>query len=258
MYQVCLIDWNMNEIEQRSIQLANLGYVVDAASFDNLTLQKIKNDPPNAVVIALDRRPAQGRDIGLYLRKTKATRLVPLVFVGGDAEKFKHIQEHLPDATYTRWENIGVALNQAIVNPPVDPVVPKSLFDPYQGTPLPKKLGIKTGCRVALIDAPDDFMDTLGEIPENVKLVNKLERDSDIIIWFVKQKSIFEERLLSIARMAETGSIWVVWPKKSSGVSGDLSQPVVRKIGLAAGLVDYKVCSVDQTWTGLCFRWRKE
>lgn len=243
--------------------LSEFGYMVDSAPFDNQSLQKIKGDPPQAVVISLDRRPSHGRDIAMYLRKTKASRLIPLVLVGGDPDKVKDIQEHLPDAVYTSWEEIEEGLRLAILNPPVDPVVPGSLFDPYRGTPLPKKLGIKPGSRVGLVDAPEDFERTLGEIPQNVSLLRQNEQDDfktviDILIWFVSQKAIFNSRLDTTARLIENGALWVVWPKKSSGVQSDLSQPIVRAAGLAAGLVDYKVCSVDQTWTGLCFRWRKE
>ena len=253
-------DWNKKEKDSRTARLVGFGYTVISAPFDNQSLPDLKRDPPLAVIISLDRRPSHGRDIAMVLRKTKATRLVPLILVGGDPEKIQGIQQHLPDAVYTSWEEIKDALKLAILNPPSDPVVPRSLFDPYRGTPLPKKLGIKTGSQVRLVDAPENFENTLGETPQNVSLVRQDQPGlgCDIVIWFVSQKAMFDRKLLETARLAENGTLWVVWPKKTSAVSSDLSQPIVRAAGLAVGLVDFKVCSVDQTWTGLCFRWRKE
>ena len=257
------IDWNKDEIEGRTTRLRQLGYSVEAAVFDNLSLQKMKAVPPAAVVISLDRRPSQGRDIAMLLRKTRATRFSPLVLVGGHPDKVQDIREHLPDAVYTDWETIGEALQKAIENPPSDPVVPGSLFDPYRGTPLPKKLGIRAGSLVLLLDAPDNFPTTLGELPENVNLqsgsvLDQPGQDWDTVIWFVRQQVELDRQLAETARLALQGKLWIVWPKKTSGVRSDLSQPSVRAAGLALGMVDYKVCSVDQTWTGLCFRWRQE
>jgi hypothetical protein len=251
------IDWNLEEKDARSNRLKKLGYEVDPTPFDNQSLPALKSNLPQAVVIALDRRPSQGRDIAMYLRKTRATRQVPLIIVGGEAEKIKGLQEHLPDAMYTTWERIDIDLKQAIDQPPQEPVVPRSLFDQYSGTPLPKKLGIRPASQVGLVDAPQDFPGTLGELPAGASLVHQPQAGCDIVIWFVTGKLEYERRLLEIARLAEKGALWVVWPKKASGVSTDVSQTVVRASGLAAGLVDYKICSVDNTWTGLCFRWRK-
>ena len=258
MGYIRLIDWNTKEIESRTAKLAGLNFEVDASIFDNQSLQKIKTSPPAAVVIALDRRPSQGRDVAMFLRKTKATRFIPLILVGGKNEKVMGVREHLPDAAYTTWESVEDDLLQAISNPLKNPVVPKSLFDPYRGTPLPKKLGIKSNNRVGLVDAPEKFESTLGDLPESVSLVRQPDQVCDIVIWFVRQKVIFDKRFLETGQLAETGALWVVWPKKSSEVKSDLSQPVVRKAGLDLGMVDYKICSVDKTWTGLCFRWRKE
>jgi CheY-like chemotaxis protein len=257
MIPIRYIDWNSEDREARLSLLRKFGYEVDATPFNSQSMAEMKSNLPQAVVIAVDRRPSQGREIAMYLRKTKATRLVPLVLVGGDEEKVNLIREHLPDAVYTTWENIETDLKRAIDNPKPDPVVPRSLFDPYRGRPLPKKLGIKPSSRVGLMDAPADFSQTLGELPEDVHLVHQPQHACDIVIWFVTQHQEFEKRLLTTARLVKNGAVWIVWPKKTSGVSSDLSQPIVRAAGLAAGLVDYKVCSVDQTWTGLCFRWRK-
>ena len=117
------------------------------------------------LVIDLGRLPSHGRDVGVSMRQTRATRGIPLVFVDGDPEKVEPIRQLLPDAVYTDWPNIQPALRHAIANPPSQPVVLKSSLAGYSGTPLPRKLGIKPGYAVALPGAPDDFETTLGELP---------------------------------------------------------------------------------------------
>jgi len=257
MPPIRLIDWHPDENKNHAALLEAAGYSVDLSPFGPDSLRTLKETPPQAVVISLDRRPSQGRDLAMYLRKTKATRQVPLVLAGGTQANVEALQQILPDATYTTWERVVEDLAAAIHTPLDNPIVPKSLFAPYAGTPLPKKLGIRAEMNVGLINAPPDFESTLGDLPEDVTLVRDGNSECNLIAWFVKEKSVFDRDLLDKAALVPDGPFWVIWPKKTSGVTSDLTQPGVRAAGLAAGLVDYKVCSVDKTWTGLCFRWRK-
>jgi hypothetical protein len=222
-------------------------------------LNAMRAEPPDAVVIDLGRLPSQGRDLALGLRKHTATRHVPLVFVGGVPEKVTRVRELLPDAVYTTWEGIGEALEQAVTHPPADPVVPESTMAAYAGAPLPKKLGIKEGSSVALIDAPEGFETALGEVLERVSLLREASSssDPDLTLWFVRSRQELEQNIQQMGAYAEKDGLWIIWPKKASGVVSDLSQAVVRKVGLASGLVDYKICSVDATWSGLRFAQRK-
>ena len=129
----------------------------------------------------------------------------------------------------------------------------------YSGTPLPKKLGIKPEQRVALADAPPGFSRTLGALPAGVELVHAARHRGpfDVALVFVRAAASLEKRFSSIAKKLEpSGALWVAWPKKSSGVATDLTEGVVRKIGLDAGLVDNKVCAIDETWSGLRFVYR--
>ena len=272
MLRVRLIHWNAAGGAERAVQLCAAGYEVDAETLDGAGLRRLRDDPPDAAVIDLSRRPSQGRDLGLTLRKYVATRRVPLVFVGGDPDKVERIREFLPDAVYTTWPEIDGALKQAIAHPPADPVVPGSVFDVYAGTPLPKKLGIKAGSTVALIDAPDGFEATLGDLPKGATVRRQttkpgdltresgdLTRESDnLTLWFVRTREDLDRQISEMDHAARGGGLWIIWPKKSSGVASDLSQPVVRQTGLASGLVDFKVCSVDATWTGLRFSRREK
>jgi hypothetical protein len=126
----------------------------------------------------------------------------------------------------------------------------------YSGTPLPKKLGIKPEHLVALLDAPSDIETTLGELPEGVALRRDLRgrRPFDEILLFVVQAVRLRGRFTdAMARLAVDGGLWVAWPKVASGRETDLSGAEVRSFGLSTGLVDNKICAIDDTWSGLRF-----
>ena len=126
----------------------------------------------------------------------------------------------------------------------------------YSGTPLPKKLGIKPGSIIRTIHAPKDFALTLGSLPEKARLTRSSGR-SDITLWFVRQSHDLESEKKSVLKRDTFGSIWICWPKKASGMKTDLSENAIRDTGLAFGLVDYKICAIDATWSALLFTWRK-
>lgn len=127
----------------------------------------------------------------------------------------------------------------------------------YSGTPLPKKLGIKDGSRIVLLNAPKDFESELGELPDNVEFIKRPTKSLDIILFFVlTERALARELAKLAAKITANGMMWIAWPKKSSGVVTDLSEQRVREIGLNAGLVDVKVCAIDETWSGLKFVYR--
>jgi len=127
----------------------------------------------------------------------------------------------------------------------------------YSGTPLVKKLGIKENFQVALIDAPENFVDQLEPLPANIKIVDRAQRSMDLILFFTKSASMLEKKFLKLAQsLKPDGMLWISWPKKTSGVVTDLTENIVRDIGLHAGLVDVKVCAVDEVWSGLKFVYR--
>jgi hypothetical protein len=122
----------------------------------------------------------------------------------------------------------------------------------YSRTPLLEKLGIKPGARVQLVAAPKGFAELLGELPERARVASR--GTLDFAMLFVKSKSELDKGFARLRDRLETnGMLWVAWPKKSSGVASDLTEGVVRDFGLASGLVDVKVCAVDETWSGLKF-----
>jgi hypothetical protein len=124
----------------------------------------------------------------------------------------------------------------------------------YSETPLAKKLGIKAKFRVALVGAPDEFRGELGELPNGVSFVTSLDSQLDLILFFAKTQSQLTRNFSRLAaKLAPAGMLWIAWPKKASGVATDLADYHVRQIGLDAGLVDTKVCAVNEVWSGLKF-----
>jgi hypothetical protein len=123
----------------------------------------------------------------------------------------------------------------------------------YSGTPLVRKLGIKPGARLGVIRAPEGFDTTLGELPPGVQVSRRLGgRRFDVIVAFFDRAAELERRLQALAdAIVPAGGLWLAWPKRASGVATDLTDNVVRRLGLATGLVDNKVCAIDQVWSGL-------
>ena len=168
-----------------------------------------------------------------------------------------HTRELLPDAVYTTWSKIRSSLKRAIAHPPAEPVVPGSLFAAYAGTPLVTKLGIKENSIVGLVGAPEGFARTLRDLPEGAVLREHARGPCDVVLWFTRSRSDLERRIGRVSALTGTGALWILWPKASAGRATDLSQAAVRAVGLAAGLVDYKVSVIDATWAGLLFTRRK-
>jgi hypothetical protein len=127
----------------------------------------------------------------------------------------------------------------------------------YSGTPLPRKLGIKPGARLGLIGAPDGFESLLEGLPDDVAVRRAARGPLDVIVAFFIDRAALDRRLPALtAALASDGGLWIAWPKRSSGVATDLTEGAVRELGLATGLVDNKVCAIDEVWSGLRFVYR--
>jgi CheY-like chemotaxis protein len=255
--RVRLIHWKREETEERIQRLRAAGYSVNAAPLGGAFLRELRADPPAAVVIDLSRLPSHGRDVAAAIRQSKSTRHIPIVFVEGEPTKVRRIAELLPDAIYTSWNRIRGALKRAISQPQAEPLAIESALAGYSGTPLPKKLGIKSDYSVVLLGAPKDFAATLGRLPAGVELRQQARGRCDLILWFCKSRADLEKRVSRLGQLAGPGGLWIAWPKQASGVATDLTQSAVRAAGLAAGLVDYKIAAIDETWSGLRFTRRR-
>lgn len=122
----------------------------------------------------------------------------------------------------------------------------------YSGKPLAEKLGIKAGWAIAVLGAPRGYRRTLGALPARVRLVTRASAALPFIHFFTKRRAELERRLPGLLRVLEpAGALWVSWPKGSSGVATDVTEDVIRRVALPTGLVDVKVCAIDDVWSGL-------
>jgi hypothetical protein len=124
----------------------------------------------------------------------------------------------------------------------------------YSGTPLVQKIGIKPGHRVVLRNHPPTFIKDLGKLPEGAESVERLSGKANVVVYFTDKRSALEKDFGALsAALVPDGMLWIGWPKKASGRPTDLTEDIVRRVGLACGLVDVKVCAIDETWSGLKF-----
>ena len=130
----------------------------------------------------------------------------------------------------------------------------------YSGTPLPKKLGIREGSRVAILNGPGDFTSALGDLPARVSMRARAGSEADVIVLFATKFSKLRAEFSKAMKMmpADAGMLWVAWPKKAAKMDTDLDENLIRDNGLAAGMVDTKVCAIDETWSGLRFNRRRK
>jgi len=255
MKTVRLIHWNEDEGLERQQQLEALGFSTGFDAGDvTATLRAIRAAAPDAVVIDLTRMPSHGREVARTLRAAKTTRHIPIVFVDGEKDKVALTKALLPDACYTTWGRLKTALPKAIANPPKTPVAPT---DAMSAKPAADKLGVKAGYKICVAGAPKGFVAGLKPLPAKVTFTARADRACDLFLCFVHSARELESHVLTLRDTVDRQTLWMIWPKKASGVKSDLDGNIVRETGLAAGWVDFKVCSVDATWSGLAFKRRR-
>lgn len=122
----------------------------------------------------------------------------------------------------------------------------------YSGASLTQKLGFKPGMRTVFDGAPDDFVELLGDLPDGVEVKKSLRGRAELVVCFVTRRVVLEKRVPALRNaIAPDGMAWIAWPKRASGVPTDITEDVIRAVVLPTGLVDVKVCAIDDTWSGL-------
>ncbi len=254
--RVVVIHWKPEEAQPYLEQLRADGFDAEALAPDGTAGLRNTLEFAQAILIDLSRLPLQGRAVAIELRKRAATRRVPIVFIGGAPAKIAVTRDLLPDATYTDWSGASAAIRRAVASAPDVPVVPGTMAG-YSGTPLAKKLGIKEGCVAALLGAPDDFEQKLEPLPANVQLVTKARGTARVVMFVKAMRDLDRQWRPTVEAVAPGATVWIAWPKKASGVVTDVTENGVRAYGLERGWVDYKICAIDETWSGLAFAKRK-
>jgi CheY-like chemotaxis protein len=250
--KVTLIHWDAPEAAARVNRLAALGY--SASSYTRAgpaLLRGIREAVPSAVLIDLSRLPGQGRDVAVELRQNRETQQIPIVFVDGLPEKVLLVRQTLPDAVYTTWTHLADDLPRAILRPPVKPVVPAGAAKPGAGRSLAGKLGIQPGDAVALLGAPPEFAASLDPLPAGASLQRQMSEGCRVVVWFVRSRRELQENLpLRAARLGE-GRLWIAWPKKATGQSGELDPEAIARLAQPQGLAGGRPISLDPQWFAL-------
>jgi hypothetical protein len=257
---VRLICWKPDLARERAAQLEAAGFRVEASPPPSgAIIGHVRDLAPDVVLIDLDRAPSHGRAIATILRQSKSVCRIPLVFAGGTEEKLAVIRREFPDAVFSSWDKVAAALKKSAANPPIAPVRPAPYMQKWAHSPLLKKLDIKANLKLALIAAPEGFEDLLGELPEGVTLQTRMAKDTGLAIWFIRSRRELDATASYLgARLQGGGSAWLVYPKQSGRYKVDFNLNLIRATMLEAGMVDYKVCSVDADWTGLKFTRKRD
>ncbi len=254
MKRVRLFHWNPEEASPILDMLRRAGIDVDYdEKFAPQVFRALRQSQPDAVVIDLSRLPSHGREIAIALRGNKHTRQIPILFVGGAAEKVAAVREKLPDAAYCQASGIVAAVRRCMRERPENPVIPMQMMERYATRTTAQKLGIAAGAKVAVIDAPRDYAKAIGTLPDDVEFDEESWDECAVTVWFVEEPEALIAALPKLRRAAAKSKLWIAWPKKAARKDSLLNENIVRDLAIEGGLVDYKVCSINETWSGLCF-----
>ncbi len=254
MAVVRVIHWREEEATPLIEACRGAGFEVDYLASDGGTVcRAIRTKVPDVIAIDLSRRPSHGREVAIWLRTTKATRSVPILFVGGDALKVALIKELLPDAAYCEMSGLGRVIKRLSKSAATrELVTPPRMMERLRGKSAAQKLGIEAGTAVSVIDPPRDFPNLLGSVPEAVEFQ---EEEAPVTLWFVHDRAGLLDSLRRMRALATRTRLWLLWRK---GGSGDgLTQNSLRETMRETGLVDYKICAVDERWSGMLFTRKK-
>lgn len=250
------------EIAAKARLLKRKGAIVDAAPLQRTSaaIGEIAALNPAVVVFDLDRLPSHARAIAEALRNSKSARHIPLLFAGGDSAKLDRVRAENPHSAYASWAEAPQVLTRLLDTPPGRTAEPLRAPPNYSATPLPRKLGIITASasprHITLLAAPEGFTEKLGDLPTAITFSQRMTANTVLALCFVSTPADLNATVDLLAeRLPQSASAWIVHPKQQH--KPGFNQNHVRDVALARGLVDYKVCSIDDDWTALKFAHRK-
>jgi hypothetical protein len=255
---IVFLHWNEAEGAERAATLRKHGIeTLLLTPKPGETLRAINQAQPQALLMDHTRSASRSREVGEHLMKRKATRDLPFIFVydpedaktntrsGALPDKIERTRKLLPGAHFCTYGELPSKLGKFLSTP-------ASLVKvvPHEEAPLARKLGIKEGKRVSILDAPDGFADQFSDFD----VVEEFRRETDLAIIFANTMDQLEHRVFQAERyLSATGGLGIVWRKKASGQHSELSGNAIRPWAIELGWVDYKICSVDATWSGMLF-----
>ncbi|MCA9285334.1 MAG: DUF3052 family protein [Phycisphaerales bacterium] len=249
MARVLYIHWHESEAVARARPLVRAGHDVRICGSvrEGSGLAK---EPTDVLVVSLDRLPAHGREVAAWWWQAKKRQHIPIVFEGGKEEKVLAIRDLMPTAVFCGTGEIAGAVQQVLRHPPPPPAGKPPTGNPVS-QPLVVKLGIKPGMRVCLLGAPRGYVKAL-DLPKGTNTSSRLVKDPDLVQVFATDLTALRRRFLTIRKaIGNHGAVWVSWPKQTSGVDTDINANLVRELAFGHGLVDNKICAVDETWSAM-------
>jgi hypothetical protein len=178
------------------------------------------------------------------------------VFCQGELDKIEKTRALLPDAIYCEFSKLRGSLRRALLAPPVEATVPLAMMQRYARRTTAQKLGIEGAGAVSVIDAPRDFLAVLGDLPAGVEFTEDERAPAAVTLCFVQDLPCLQARMSELRPRARTGKLWFCW-RKGKAAAGGVSDSSIRAPGISLGLVDYKVCSLNQIWSGMLFALRR-
>lgn len=236
--RVVVVHYEAAEAAALAARLRREGF--DAEPYPHLGpkgFRELRASPPGAVLIDLMRMPSYGRAMGAMLREQKGTRQIPIVFLEGDPAKTALVKELLPDAGFATLPRLAAVLRRVAARPPASPVVPNS-----RAVPVATKLRIRKGASVGVVGGPEDFTVKGVELERG-------RRDADVVLVFAKTVATLGREMRTFADLPRGRALWVVWPKRTSRAAAEVSMARIHEICAPLGLVAYKTCAVDETWS---------
>lgn len=250
MPSICVIHWKAAEAAPLLAACRSTCFdVVYAEGGGQAVTRAIRAKLPDVIAIDLSRLPSHGREVAIWLRNTKSTRQIPILFVGGEASKVAAIRELLPDAAFCEISKVATVLKRLLKSARTpDPVKPRSIMARALEKSAAQKLGIEAGAAVAVIEPPRDFPELLGQVPDAVEFQ---EDEAPVTLWFVHDRVSLMDSSRRMRAAATRTRLWLIWRKGSSG--DGLTQNFLRDTAREVGLVDYKICSVNDRWSAMLF-----
>ncbi|HYZ87048.1 MAG TPA: hypothetical protein VE621_21715 [Bryobacteraceae bacterium] len=247
MAKFALVHWNESEAEARVREASSKGVGLELLRLQpGRTVQTIRSVNPEALLIDLTRMPSNGRAVASVLRSQRSTCHIPILFVGGEPQKVEKALADAPGSQWCEWENIAKAIPKLLAT------APKTVAKHHSEVPVAKKLNLLGGKTICVLNAPESFLALLESV-DGLTVHDQLNRKFDSVLLFTTTMNELEAGLAAIFRRTFELPLTLAWPKRASGADSELSMPLLREYLKEFGYIDYKVASIDKTWSAMLF-----